>query len=114
MTTRLRPHGGVPALLLVLALAGAAAADERPAEVQRGERLAGQWCSECHRALGDEQSTMESGAIAFQDLAMDPERTIEDLRAFMGQDHPFMPFEELGEAEREDILAYMMWLAPRP
>ena len=45
---------------------------------------------------------------------MDPERTVEDLRAFMGQDHPFMPFDELDEAEREDILAYMMWLAPRP
>lgn len=114
MTTRPRPHGGILACLLVLAMAGAAAADERPAEVRRGERLAGQWCSECHRALGDEQSTMESGAIAFQDLAMDPERTVEELRAFMARDHPFMPFEELDEEEREDILAYMMWLAPRP
>ena len=48
------------------------------------------------------------------DLAMDPERTIEDLRAFMSQDHPFMPFDQLDAQDREDILAYMMWLRPRP
>ena len=112
MSTWPGPKGCVLACLL--ALAGTAAADERPAEVQRGEHLAGTWCSECHRALADEQSTMESGAIAFQDLAMDPGRTIEELRAFMARDHPFMPFDKLDEEDREDILAYMMWLAPKP
>jgi len=82
-----------------------AAADTRPAEVQRGERLAGTYCSECHRAKADEQSTMESRAIAFQDLATDPERTIEGLRALLSQDHPFMPFDQLDAQDREDILS---------
>lgn len=91
-----------------------ALADDRPAEVRRGEQAAGTHCSACHRALGDEQSMMKSGAIAFQDLAMDSNRTIEDLRAFMSQDHPFMPFDELDAQKREDILAYMFWLRPRP
>lgn len=117
MTTRPGPKGTVFACLMALTLAaggaGAALADDRPGGVQRGERLAGQWCSECHRAKGDEQSTMESGAIAFQDLAMDPDRTIESLRAFLSSEHPFMPFDKLDAQDREDILSYMMWLKPR-
>jgi len=101
------------ALVLSLAAGGTALADERPDAGQRGEQLAGTWCSECHRAKGDEQAGMESGAIAFQDLAMDPDRTIESLRAFLSSEHPFMPFDELDAQDREDILAYMMWLKPR-
>lgn len=106
-----------PAVAVVaaaLAVPAPAAADSRPAEVKRGEQVAGEHCSACHRAKGDEQSMMESGAIAFQDLAMDPERTLEELRAFMSQDHSFMPFDRLDAQDREDILAYMMWLRPRP
>lgn len=117
MTTR---HGikgpvfaGLLAITLGLGATGAVLADDRPDDVQRGEQLAGQWCSECHRAKGDEQSAMDSGAIAFQDLAMDPERTIESLRAFLSHEHPFMPFDKLDAQDREDILAYMMWLKPR-
>lgn len=113
MAPRRRLKVGFLICLSMLA-ATAAPADERPAEVQRGEQLAGQWCSECHRAKGDEQSAMESGAIAFQDLAMDPDRTIESLRVFMSSDHPFMPFDKLDAQDREDILAYMMWLKPQP
>ena len=101
-------------LTLSLAATGTTLADERAEDVQRGGQLAGTWCSECHRAKGDEQSGMESGAIAFQDLAMDPDRTIESLRAFLSRDHPYMPFDELDDQDREDILAYMMWLRPRP
>ena len=104
----------IPLLFGLVLAASAAGADDRPPEVVRGEQQASQHCATCHRAKGDEQSTMESGAIAFQDLAMDPDRTVDSLRAFMTQDHPFMPFDQLDEQDREDILAYILWLAPRP
>jgi mono/diheme cytochrome c family protein len=113
-TAPARLRYAIPLLLGAMLGVPAAGADDRPPEVVRGEQVAGEHCATCHRAKGDEQSTMESGAIAFQDLAMDPDRTPDTLRAFMEQDHPFMPFDQLDAQDREDILAYILWLAPRP
>lgn len=112
-------RNAVAALLLPLILSLPAGAGVASAQgpllgsPARGEVVAGARCSQCHRALPDEQWALENGAVAFQDLAADPERGVAFLRELMSRPHPFMPFDTLSGRDREDILAYMFWLLPR-
>jgi mono/diheme cytochrome c family protein len=79
------------AIMTAIMATGAAAAD-----VEHGEKLARQWCANCH-VIGGEQTAGGDAAA---------ERT-NDLRAWLADPHPPMPNLSLTRWEIDDLLAYI-------
>jgi mono/diheme cytochrome c family protein len=99
--------GGLAAALAALVLSfGASAAD-----VAEGERLARQWCSNCH-VVGAEQSAGGDAAPTFASIAKTSAERSDDLRAWLADPHPPMPNFNLTVREIEDLLGYIDSLGP--
>ncbi|MGC2412201.1 MAG: cytochrome c [Stellaceae bacterium] len=92
------------ALLLAWALPIAAHAD-----TAAGERLARQWCANCHVIdKTGPATTLPQGPPAFHIIAghLDPG----EMRAFLTHPHGAMPDLALSRAEIEDLIAYIQSL----
>ena len=75
------------------------------ADAAAGERLARQWCANCHVLDGAGPATMPQGPPSFHIIAghLDPGQT----RAFLTKPHGAMPDLSLSRAEIDDLIAYI-------
>ena len=90
-----------------------AVADDIPGDVVAGRQLAARECNACH-SLSAEQRTMRiDDAPGFDEVAAKPQTTAISLRAFLQQPHPTMPNYMLTEAERDNVIAYILSLKQR-
>jgi mono/diheme cytochrome c family protein len=76
------------------------------ADIAAGERLARQWCANCHVINGSGPSaTLPQGPPSFRVAAghLNPE----ELRAFLTHPHGQMPDLALTRSEIDDVIAYI-------
>lgn len=91
----------LPALLPASLMATAAYADSAA-----GERLARQWCANCHVIdVGNPGATVPQGPPTFRMVAQ--QRSSDELRTFLTRPHPPMPDLALTRAEIDDLIAYI-------
>ena len=69
-----------------------------------GGRLAQEWCSGCHLVDGVGSSDVVPG---FRQIANDPSKTRDRLRAWLSSPHPMMPDFNLSRPEIDNIIAYL-------
>ncbi len=89
------------ALALPLCLASLAAR----ADVANGQRLARQWCANCHVIDGGAGTRVPQGPPSFREMArrLDAGR----MRTFLARPHGGMPDLALTRAEINDLIAYI-------
>ncbi len=91
-----------------LAVHGAAAQD-----AGEGERIARQWCGNCHQVARD--PVRASDAVpSFPAIAQMPSTTQMSLAAFLSSSHGQMPDYALTRSEIRDVSAYILSLRDRP
>ena len=90
------------ALVLVGALLSPLAAR---ADAAAGERLAQQWCANCHVVGTAQTTTVPQGPPTFRTIA--GHLTPDQLRTFLTHPHPPMPDLALTRAEIDDLVAYI-------
>jgi mono/diheme cytochrome c family protein len=75
------------------------------ADAANGERLARQWCANCHVIDGAGPSTIPQGPPSFRTAAghLNPDQ----LRAWLTHPHGAMPDLSLTRAEIDDLIAYI-------
>ncbi len=88
--------------LLLLALPVAA----QPGDLELGERLARQWCANCHAVAPGMAPPAGDAALPFAAIA--PRATPEGLRAFLALPHPDMPDHRLSRAEADAVIAWLL------
>jgi mono/diheme cytochrome c family protein len=96
-----RIPGLIAALMAICLLSQSAAAD-----AANGERLARQWCSNCHVIDGSGPSaTLPQGPPSFRVAAghLNPG----EMRAFLSHPHGAMPDLALARSEIDDLVAYI-------
>lgn len=76
------------------------------ADVRQGEKLAKQWCSNCHVTGGD-QAAGGDAAPTFAAIAETAAERTDDLKAWLADPHPPMPNLSLTRYEIDDLLAYI-------
>jgi len=106
------PVLAVPALVLLLAAAPAAAQDPQlRGDPAVGGRLAARWCASCHQiAPGGVRNEL---APPFAGFAGDAADQPEWLRAWLSTSHPGMPNLNLGRDEISHLIAYIASLDGR-
>lgn len=87
---------------------GTASAQDLPGDPDKGLELAATVCANCHAIEAGLMHTGASGAPSFQSIADNPTATPLALRVFLGTPHRNMPDLILTEAEREDVIAYIV------
>jgi len=96
-------------LSCIAALAGisvTAAQSDGPAD--RGRAVVEKWCRVCHvRTLAEQSPEM---APPFQKIVKRPGRDAAYLRAFLDEDHFPMTTFRLFDYEKDEVVAYLMWL----
>jgi len=76
------------------------------ADAAAGERLARQWCANCHVIDNSgPATTLPQGPPAFRIIAGHLDR--DQMRAFLSHPHGAMPDLALTRAEIEDLIAYI-------
>ena len=88
-------------------------AQDVPGDVVAGRELAVKECSECHSVSAEQRATRFDDAPGFDEIADKSQTTAISLRAFLQLPHPTMPNFLLTEAERDDIIAYILSLKQR-
>jgi mono/diheme cytochrome c family protein len=76
---------------------------------KNGERLAKQWCANCH-VVAPDQTSGSPDVPAFKSIAKRPDRELEKLHAFLQDPHPVMPNFGLSRQQIDDIVAYIRTL----
>lgn len=84
--------------------------DDMRGDVAAGQKLAVKECSRCHAVGGRLQMLQHYNAPSFDDVAAKPQTTEISLRAFLQSTHPTMPNFVLSEAERDNVIAYILSL----
>ena len=92
-------------LMIVAAMSTSTSA----ADIKQGEKLAKQWCSNCH-VIGADQVQGADSAPAFAAIAETAAERTDDLRAWLADPHPPMPNLSLTNYEIDDLLAYIQEL----
>lgn len=108
-------------LFLILGLAAGAAcspgaasrADDGPGDVVAGRALVVKECRECHSVSAEQRATRLDVAPGFDEIAAKPQTTAISLRAFLQQSHPTMPNLMLTDAERDNVIAFILSLQQR-
>lgn len=115
------PRAAIAAVIAVL-LAGCAQHGAREGaaapDPARGHAVAELWCSECHRVSPEDASGARPGHImgppveapAFDAVAQKPHADEAYLTHFLSEVHPPMPTYRLTDAERADVIAYILSL----
>ena len=76
------------------------------ADIRQGEKLAKQWCSNCH-VIRSDQAAGGDAAPTFGAIAETAAERNDDLRAWLADPHPPMPNLSLTRVEIDDLLAYI-------
>jgi mono/diheme cytochrome c family protein len=97
---------GVAAVVLTAWLAAGPAAAQ---DVNRGQRLAEQWCSNCHAV----ERRGSDSVPTLQQIANLPGRDTAMLRTFLTNPHPPMPPFQIGRDDIDDLVAYITSLRQR-
>ena len=71
-----------------------------------GQRLAAQWCDECH-LIGPDDRDAIAGVPSFQELAKDDNKSLDYFGAFLLNPHPPMPPLTLSRQEIDDLVEYI-------
>jgi mono/diheme cytochrome c family protein len=103
------------ATLTVSACAGSGQSGGDPA---KGRDVAEHWCSECHRVSPTDPTGTRAGHVLppqveapdFAAVARRPYADRAYLERFTGELHLPMPIYRLSEAERRDVVAYLLTL----
>ena len=95
------------AIWLIMAAANAADAQEL-GDPRAGERLAQQWCTECHQIVYGRTETAPLKPPSFYTIAGRAEVTPVWLHAFFQTPHRQMPNIILTPSERDDLSAYIL------
>lgn len=106
------------AMFALAAVAGCAETERLGGDPAQGHDVAERWCSECHRVSPSDPSGMRAGhvlppPVAAPDFFVVARRPYADrayLERFTGELHLPMPIYRLSEAERQDIVAYILTL----
>lgn len=96
------------AAALAAAFGGAVQAD--PLQVERGRKLAVDWCSSCH-VVSSGQTTAMSDAPSFRQLAAQGTLDAGGLAIALFRPHPVMPSLDLARNEVAALAAYLQVLA---
>ena len=86
---------------------------QSPTVTAAGQRLAQQWCAECHVVTGLEAPPAIDDVPTFRTVANDPSVTELSLRAFLKTPHPPMPNFILTREQMDEIVAYILSLKGR-
>ncbi len=99
-------------ILFVLLLASLAVHDAAAQDIGEGERIARQWCGNCHQI--ERYPARTSDAIpSFSAIAQMPSTTQASLAAFLSSSHGRMPDYALTRSEIRDVSAYILSLRDR-
>lgn len=79
-------------------------------DVSRGERLAEQWCANCHAVEAKPPLQAAGGIPSFRRVAQLRSTTALSLRAFLLTPHPSMPNIKLDHDDLDEIIAYILSL----
>lgn len=93
--------------LLLLAVAPAAATDAPG----RGRRVVDEWCRLCHLRAG--QPPRQGMAASYEEIVRRPGRDEAFFNRLLHEDHFPMTTFRLFEHEKQDVLAYLLWLQRR-
>jgi len=85
-------------------------ADDVPGDVVAGRALVVKECNECHSVSAEQRAVRLDVAPGFDEIAANPQTTAISLRAFLQQSHPTMPNLVLTEAERDNVIAFILSL----
>lgn len=91
-------------------LSGPALAQAPAALSGEGQRLAQQWCANCHAVAPGQQPPTGDAAPALPSVAARPSTTEMSLRVFLQTPHANMPNFQLSRAETEAVVAYILSL----
>lgn len=95
----------IPTAVLALLLTGLAPLTARP-DAAAGERLARQWCANCHVVgPGDAASPLPQGPPSLRAAAQ--RLSADELRTWLTHPHGAMPDLGLTRAEIADLIAYI-------
>jgi len=102
----------IPGLAAAVACSPGAAtrADDVPGDVVAGRSLVVKECNECHSVSPDQRAVRLDAAPGFDEIAAKPQTTAISLRAFLQQSHPTMPNLILTDAERDNVIAFILSL----
>ena len=96
-------------LLTLLAFPGLAAAQGQPMAGE-GQRIARQWCANCHMVSRDMPPPANDVAPSFPALAAMSTTTETGLRVFLQTPHANMPNYQLSRGETDAVVAYLLSL----
>jgi mono/diheme cytochrome c family protein len=100
----------IPLLIVIASAQGAWGQQRDPAP---GRRIAERDCTLCHEVRpGETGPSPRASAPPFQLVARTPSTTELSLRVFLRTSHAGMPNILLSEAEIDDLVAYVMSMAP--
>lgn len=109
-----------PALLRVVGLSAGLLAPILPAVAQQpvgepgsGKKLVEQNCMGCHRVGPSSEPRAVTVGPDFQAVAAMPTTTVLSLKVFLETPHGQMPRIQFSREEQEDIIAYIVSLAPK-
>ncbi|WP_296570321.1 hypothetical protein [Phreatobacter sp.] len=102
MTTKM-----VAAAVLLLAIMPAGATDAPG----RGKRVVDEWCRLCHLRAG--QPPRPGMAASYEAIVRRPGRDAAYFNRLLHEDHFPMTTFRLFENEKQDVLAYLLWLQRR-
>lgn len=94
------------ALAVTLMTASLLSTGAHAADVNQGQKLAKQWCRNCH-LVDAEQTAGGDAAPTFASIAETAADRQDDLRAWLADPHPPMPNLDLTRQEIDDLLAYI-------
>jgi mono/diheme cytochrome c family protein len=85
-----------------------ALAQMEPGDPVAGQRLAANWCANCHRIAPGGPGPATDIAPSFAAIAALPSTTSMSLRAYLRTPHANMPDYRLSREELDDIVAYLL------
>jgi mono/diheme cytochrome c family protein len=90
-------------VVIVLTLGAPALAH---ADATNGERLARQWCANCHVVGTGSPQSIQQGPPSFRSVAQSG-MSADQLRTFLTKPHAPMPDLSLTRSEIDDLIAYI-------
>ena len=101
----------LPIVLAVLAAAvGLSTIGANAGDAANGERIAANWCAECHVIAPGAVRPSDDSPATFQEIADTPGWGVTALRVFFQTPHKQMPNFSVTDQVREDLIAYITGL----
>ena len=98
-------HFVAAAVVAIAGLAAGSVAATEDVDVERGLTISRTWCTSCH--MVEPGGAAVDAGPPFAEVANDPNKTEDALRAWLADPHPPMPDLNLGRDEIRAILAYL-------